>query len=189
MPSWLLLSSLCLLVKAGIEVPRDSCRWLTATEWHTQLKCDGNEVAVGACSGGENKDCPGSAGHQLMCCAVPGYYYSDCAAFAAGHGEPLDCRDHGDGLLLEGSCASGGHHDCSDSSSVTVECCNGHLEGALVGPTDQCTWEYSGHGVQLLCGRSDEVVAGRCGSGKNHDCPGETSHGNLCCELDLITEL
>ena len=26
-----------------------------------------------------------------------------------------------------------------------------------VGPTDQCTWEYTGHGLQITCGRNDEV--------------------------------
>lgn len=27
----------------------------------------------------------------------------------------------------------------------------------------------------------------RCGSGKGLDCPGGTSHGILCCELDFIS--
>ena len=26
----------------------------------------------------------------------------------------------------------------------------------------------------------------RCGSGKHTDCPGDTSHGILCCELDFV---
>ena len=26
----------------------------------------------------------------------------------------------------------------------------------------------------------------RCGSGKQLDCPGGTSHGILCCELDFV---
>ena len=47
--------------------------------------------------------------------------------------------------------------------------------------------QYTGHGAGLECGRSDEVVVGRCGSGRNSDCPGETSHGVLCCELDWVT--
>ena len=37
-------------------------RWISAGDWDTELKCDGNEVAVGACSGGGahgHKDCPG----------------------------------------------------------------------------------------------------------------------------------
>ena len=92
----------------------------------------------------------------------------------------------------------------------------------------ECYLQYSGHGVQLDCGRSDEVakksvqdllgspntfscspgvrcfvnplkalltalsnsqvVVGRCGSGGNLDCPGSTSHGNLCCEVDVLPE-
>ena len=30
-----------------------------AEGWETDLRCDGNEVAVGACSSGMYKDCPG----------------------------------------------------------------------------------------------------------------------------------
>ena len=42
----------------------------------------------------------------------------------------------------------------------------------------------------LVAGYFDyQVVVGRCGSGGNLDCPGSTSHGNLCCELDLLPEL
>ena len=69
----------------------------------------------------------------------------------------------------------------------------------------ECSWEYAGHGVVLECGRSDEIVTGRCGSGENRgiqmilldiilkiktclDCPGGTSHGNLCCELDYVSK-
>ena len=36
-------------------------------------------------------------------------------------------------------------------------CCIGHLGGALVGATDQCTWEFAGFGGVLECGRKDEV--------------------------------
>ena len=31
----------------------------------------------------------------------------------------------------------------------------------------ECSWDYAGHGVVLECGRSDEIVVGRCGSGEN----------------------
>ena len=37
-------------------------RWITAPDFGDDLKCDGNEVAVGSCSGGgsfSHKDCPG----------------------------------------------------------------------------------------------------------------------------------
>ena len=50
-------------------------RWLSAG-WETVLKCDGNQVAVGSCSSGREGDCPGGAGHQLLCCDLPEYYYS-----------------------------------------------------------------------------------------------------------------
>ena len=32
---------------------------MVAEDWETTLKCDGNEVAVGGCSSGFQKDCPG----------------------------------------------------------------------------------------------------------------------------------
>ena len=101
----LLVSRFCL---AGISIPRDECRWISAPDWHYELKCDGNEVAVGACSGGKNMDCPGNSGFQLQCCAIPEYYYSGCDVFGAGHGVNNDCQDHG-ALIMEGTCASGEH--------------------------------------------------------------------------------
>jgi len=186
----LLISMALGVTRAGIEIPRDNCRWLTAPDWNTVLKCDGNEVVVGACSGGGgwgHKDCPGGTVHELHCCAVPEYYYSNCDEYTSDWGVGIDCRDHGEGLVMEGSCHSGDHHDCHGAANQ-IECCAGHLAGQKVGPTDQCGWQYSGHGVQLDCGRSDEVVVGRCGSGGNLDCPGSTSHGNLCCEVDVLPE-
>ena len=42
-------------------------RWITAPDWDTELKCDGDQVAVGACSGGGgwgHKDCPGD--HNII---------------------------------------------------------------------------------------------------------------------------
>ena len=67
------------VLKGQIIIPTDDCRsvkdnsifkqkqksnqrWISAGDWDTELKCDGNEVAVGACSGGGahgHKDCPG----------------------------------------------------------------------------------------------------------------------------------
>merc|ERR1711963_864232 len=79
----LLISMALGVTRAGIEIPRDNCRWLTAPDWNTVLKCDGNEVVVGACSGGGgwgHKDCPGGTVHELHCCAVPEYYYSILSA-------------------------------------------------------------------------------------------------------------
>ena len=170
----------------GITISQDDCQWLTATDFDANvLKCDGNEVVVGACGGGSNRDCPDNSAHQLKCCAIPGYYYSDCDVFGEEYGISNDCRDHGETRLLEASCNSGANHDCHGFSTIT-ECCTGHLEGKEVGPTAECTWEYSGHGSPLECGRSDEVVVGRCGSGRHLDCPGGTSHGILCCELDFV---
>ena len=71
---------------------------------------------------------------------------------------------------MEGQCHSGQHHDCHGSANM-VSCCQGHYEGSDVGPTSQCTWEYFDHGQQMECGRSDEIIVGRCGSGRNKGQP------------------
>merc|ERR1719348_2669665 len=185
------LLSLLSLALGGIDIQRDKCRWLTAHEWETELKCDGNEVVLGVCSGGGgggNKDCPENSVHQLLCCAMDDYYYSGCNIYGSNWGQPIDCRDYGHGKVLEGACASGENHDCHGHANL-ADCCNGHLNGKLVGSTYQCNWEFGGFGTQLSCGRRDEVVAGHCGSGKNRDCPGTTAHGILCCELDYMTNV
>ena len=67
-------------------------------------------------------------------------------------------------------------------------CCEGHLTtGQNVGPhLGYCNWIYANHGYRLECGRKDEVVAGRCGSGQISRCPDDSSHGILCCELTVL---
>lgn len=67
-------------------------RWLVASEWETLLKCDGNQVAVGSCSSGSHKDCPGKSVHQIKCCDMPDFYFSNCDTFTSDWGQPIDCR-------------------------------------------------------------------------------------------------
>ena len=43
------------------------------------------------------------------------------------------------------------------SIDVRVECCEGSYQAQAAGPTDECTWEYTGYGERVECGRSDEV--------------------------------
>ena len=38
----------------------------------------------------------------------------------------------------------------------------------------------------IECPRSDEIVAGRCGSGQISRCPNGSNHGILCCELTVF---
>merc|ERR1712198_158002 len=99
------------VVKGQIVIPSDDCRWITAPDFGDDLKCDGNEVAVGSCSGGGSfgqKDCPGNTVHQLKCCAMPEFYYSDCETHNSDYGVPIDCRDHEEGTqIVEGQCHSG----------------------------------------------------------------------------------
>ena len=108
-------------------------RWLSAG-WETVLKCDGNQVVVGSCSSGRHGDCPGGAGHQLLCCDLPDYYYSACDTFSGGWGVQMDCRDH-EGPVMEGQCHSGEHADCHGSGNL-ITCCHGHVSGQDVGPTE-----------------------------------------------------
>ena len=55
----ILVSALLALSEAGITIPKDDCRWLVAEDFETDLKCDGNEVAVGSCASGFEADFPG----------------------------------------------------------------------------------------------------------------------------------
>ena len=90
-------------------------------------------------------------------------------------------------MILEGTCGSRATLDCN-GFSVQNHCCEGHLHtGETVGPDVRtCNWKYGNHGVPLQCEKSDEVVAGRCGSGGVATCSNEKSHGILCCELIVI---
>ena len=97
----------------GITIPKEDCRfvktcsiccsscwilfvrWSGASDWDTELKCDGNQVAVGSCSGGGgfgHKDCPGGTVHQIKCCDMQNFYFSDCNTFNSDYGQPIDCR-------------------------------------------------------------------------------------------------
>ena len=55
----LFVSVIITLSDAGITIPKEDCRWLVAEDFNTDLKCDGNEVAVGSCASGFHADCPG----------------------------------------------------------------------------------------------------------------------------------
>ena len=55
----LFVSAILALSEAGITIPKEDCRWLVAEDFNTDLKCDGNEVAVGSCASGFHADCPG----------------------------------------------------------------------------------------------------------------------------------
>ena len=172
-------------ILSGIVIPRDHCTWLEGN-YSVELKCIGNQVVVGACGSGENGDCANGIYTKLLCCSFPFYYYSKCEKFGSYHGRPNSCLDHGE-LMLEGTCGSGKNLDCG-GFSVENSCCEGYmLTGGMVGPRrEQCTWLYANHGHDIKCGRDDEVVAGRCGSGENKDCPEDSSHGILCCEFVII---
>ena len=44
-------------MRAGIEIPRDDCEWRAGDEGNMANRCDGDQIAVGACGGGFNNDC------------------------------------------------------------------------------------------------------------------------------------
>ena len=133
-------------------------------------RCAYNEVAVGSCSGGGwfgGKDCPGGNVHQLKCCAIPDFLNAFWDEYYSDHGVPLDCRDHPTRPILVGQCHSGGNHDCGNAGNL-VDCAEGRLGGRLVGPTSQCRWDYiRPHGQPMECSYPDEIIVGRCGSGRN----------------------
>jgi len=176
------------LAKGGISIPREECTWVGAHhgDWG---KCDGDMVAVGACGSGGDQDCPGGFSTGLKCCRFEGFYYGHCEmAISDDWGDNFECSSRVDGQasIVEAICGSGHDKDC-EGHSHKAECCEGHVEGKLVGSSGQCTWVYtSDWGTEVECGRSDEMVSGICGSGGKHDCPGGTTNGIYCCELILL---
>ena len=116
-------------------------------------RCDGDQLAVGACGSGFNNDCPDGTFTLLECCRVAEFYYGTCEVRGGTWGELLACPDihTGDGHLLEGLCESGTSEACNGHASE-VECCQGHYQGQLVGSTGQCSWVFSG-GFGALLGR------------------------------------
>ena len=63
------------------------------------------------------------------------------------------------------------------------------LLGEIAGANaDECGWIYAEYGYQIECPRSDEIVAGRCGSGQISRCPNGSNHGILCCELTVFND-
>ena len=62
-------------VRAGIEIPRDDCEWRAGDLGNMANRCDGDQLAVGACGSGFNNDCPGDTFTLVQCCRVPDFYY------------------------------------------------------------------------------------------------------------------
>ena len=165
-------------VWAGIEIPRDDCEWRAGDEGNMANRCDGDQIAVGACGGGFNNDCPGSADTALSlqwcysatckypggeftlveCCRVPEFYYGTCESHGGTWGELLECPaiHSGSGHLVEGFCESGTSTACNGHASE-VECCQGHYQGQLVGSTGQCTWLFSG-GFGATIGEAAQIL-------------------------------
>ena len=161
-------------------------RWMKTSIFGRNLECGSNEVAVGACSGGGqwgSKHCPESTVHQLKCCVVPQYSYSNCITKSSDYGIPIDCRYHGQ-KVAKGQCHSGEYKDCSGGVVNKVVCCDGHYKNVTVRPSSKCYWQYGRHGVMKECAGSD-VLVGRCGSGGALDCPHVSSHGIKCCKLEF----
>merc|ERR1719318_233355 len=171
--------SLCSVIQVslgGIEIPRDLCVWRAGGVGDFANRCDGDMVAVGSCGSGRYKDCPGPSFTQLECCAVPGFYYGSCKVWSGTWGELLECPSVSDEAhMVEAACGSDTNESCSGHAHE-VECCVGHMDGRIIGSTGQCSWIFTGaFGGQLECGRNDEAIMGRCGtgggSGGNGDCP------------------
>jgi len=177
----------------AFEIPREQCRWKGADHLNTLLRCDGNEIAVGVCSGGRKTDCGGKY-HEIQCCAVPAFTSSKCEVKNAhGWGDPLNCRTGtttNGNILMSGACASGGTRDCHGEAQQ-AECCKGTLNNGAetlgVPDSNTCKWKYSPNwGDRLECDGKNEAAVGHCGSGNRRDCPNRNVHGLLCCQVDVI---
>ena len=69
-----------------------------------------------------------------------------------------------------------------------------NVPGSMAGKTQTSKIQYeslqlsqillSRYGEELTCTGLNEVVVGRCGSGRNKDCPDSSAHGIVCCLLE-----
>ena len=66
------------IANCGITIPRDDCEWRAGGLGNMANRCDGDQLAVGACGGGFNSDCPGETFTLFECCRVPDFYYGSC---------------------------------------------------------------------------------------------------------------
>ena len=153
--------------------------------WNDRLHCAGDEVAIGMCSGGANKDC-NTYVHTLKCCKQAHYYNSNCKTSGSKYGIPITCRTSGG--MLTGSCGSGKGSDCHGNYNEVV-CCHGFKHGQEVRVNDKTCHEMkskggyknAGFGTNLECGK-DKVMVEKCGSGSAADC-NKSSHAIVCCKL------
>ncbi|TRY68410.1 hypothetical protein TCAL_06201 [Tigriopus californicus] len=170
-----------------ITIPSDGCSWRTEIYGHIN-QCDGNEVVVGSCGSGDGRDCNGLT-HQLLCCDLDNFYYSNCLEFYGGYGVHLSCPEltKDPDTMVEAACGSEKGLDCHNGSSHSVKCCHGHqFDGSRVGSSGECYWLYGGRGQPVQCTRNDEAVFGRCGSGQAARCTNNQWHGIQCCRLIIV---
>lgn len=172
-----------------ITIPSDGCSW-RGEKFGRTVQCDGNEVVIGSCGSGGHVDCDGHT-HQLLCCDLDNFVYSDCLEFQGDYGIHLSCPEltKDKDTMVEASCGSEGGRDCHSESAHTVKCCHGHqFDGSRLGSSGDCYWIHGIYGQQIECNRNDEVVFGRCGSGKGDDCGNNQWHGIQCCKLVVLQD-
>ena len=115
----LLFTILSITSAQDVVVPSDNCQWRGASYGQMNV-CEGNEIAIGSCGSGKNDDCGSGDWHQLLCCDMPDYVYSDCVDYKGEHGSELSCPEltNDMGSLVEGACGSGLNHDCEGSTHI-----------------------------------------------------------------------
>lgn len=177
----------CPVSATPIKISKSSCMWHKTVHWGERLQCSGDEVAVGLCGSGKNKDC-NSYVHTLKCCKQMEYYNSYCKTSGSRYGIPINCRNRGG--MLTGSCGAGQSADCHGNYNEAV-CCNGFILGREIQPIQSTCheiesksggWTAGGWGHTLECGK-DEVIVQKCGSGREADCANGNSHSIVCCKL------
>lgn len=82
---------------------------------------DLNQVVIGSCGSGGHVDCDGHT-HQLLCCDLDNFVYSDCLEFQGDYGIHLSCPEltKDKDTMVEASCGSEGGRDCHSESAHTV---------------------------------------------------------------------
>merc|ERR1712109_43408 len=77
-------------ISAGIEVPKDSCYWLSGA-YGVDLSCDQDHVVVGACGAGREPECPEISWEGIRCCPIPLFHFGHCDTYGSFHGQSNSC--------------------------------------------------------------------------------------------------
>lgn len=139
------------------------------TDFKTTLQCRDNEIAVGICSSGRRRDCPGGVAQILVCkdflnrTVRPGITMPQTDTYRSGRFEVQTCPAN---EFLWSRCSSGGKKDCLDGQAVNVVQC---AAGYKVAPSSKAETLVGTYGQMLHCGPGKAIRRVCGGLGRNID--------------------